>query len=66
MCSASAFYFVECRIEQIDGSKVMCLLQEWNRLNSIIGVVFDNTRSNTGPYSGACITFQMCLGKPIF
>ena len=45
---------------------VMDKLQKWKCLNSINGIVFDTTHNNTGVHTGACVTFQKSLGKPIF
>ena len=44
----------------------MNLLKKWNCVNNIYGMVFDTTICNTGHLSGACMTLQKCLGKPIF
>ena len=41
-------------------------LQKLKCVNSINGMVFDTTRTNTGVHTGACVTFQKSLGKPIF
>ena len=47
-------------------NRVMEELQKWKCVNSIKGMVFDTTRTNTGVHTGACVTFQKSLGKPIF
>ena len=41
-------------------------LQKWKCVNSINGMVFDTTRTNTAVHTGACVTFQKSLGNPIF
>ena len=46
--------------------EVTKLLKDWNCVNNIYGMVFDTTSSNTGRLSGACVTFQKYIGKPIF
>ena len=46
--------------------EVMNLLKKWNCVNNIYGMVFDTTSCNTGHFSGACVTFQKWIGKPIF
>ena len=47
-------------------NRVMEELQKWKCVNSIKEMVFDTTPTNTGVHTGACVTFQKSLGKPIF
>jgi len=41
------------------------LLQSWTCCNCIINMAFDTTASNTGHVSGACVSIQQKLNKPL-
>ena len=41
------------------------LLDTWNCTDSVAGMVFDTTRSNTGVISGACISILTALDLPL-
>ena len=42
------------------------LLEEWNCKDSVVGMVFDTTASNTGHKTARCIQIQISLNKPLF
>jgi hypothetical protein len=41
------------------------LLHSWQCSDSIVNMVFDTTRSNTGHVTAACVTIQMRLGRAL-
>jgi hypothetical protein len=41
------------------------LLNEWACSNAIVNMAFDTTSSNTGHVTGACISIQQQLGRPL-
>ena len=41
------------------------LLEEWNCKDSVVGMVFDTTASNTGHKTAGCIQIQISLNKPL-
>ena len=47
-------------------SSVLTLLDKWKCTNNVIGLVFDTTNCNTGYKTGACITIQRHIGRPLF
>ena len=44
---------------------VIGLLDEWQCKENVFGMVYDTTSSNTGCNTGACITLQRKLAKPL-
>jgi len=42
------------------------LTHEWNVENSIVGLVFDTTASNSGWKNGACVKLETLLRKRVF
>ena len=47
-------------------SSVLTLLEKWKCTDKVIGLVFDTTSCNTGHKTGACITIQRHIGRPLF
>ena len=41
------------------------LLNDWDATNSIVGMVFDTTSSNTGHKTATCITLQTLIDRPL-
>ena len=54
----------ECTGNIIAHSTV-ALLEEWNCTDSVVGMVFDTTSSNTGHKTAGCIQVQRLLNKPL-
>ena len=51
-------------LAQFEGAKE--LVQIWNVKNSIRGLVFDTTASNSGCKQGACKRMEAWLERPVF
>jgi hypothetical protein len=44
----------------------MSLLNDWNLADTVLGLCFDTTASNSGVHQGACKLIEQDIGRPLF